>query len=524
MVYHFSKHKYFKHPEEQSDYIIPSDYFDFPKGCNRFNSSVSIEGEKYLNQDFQTILNWNGPNDAENPYNWPLYQKAFFILEIAALTTIVYMGAAIYTPGIDQIMDEFNISQTVATLPLSLFVIGYGIGPLMFSPMSENPVIGRTSVYILTLFIFSVLQIPIALARDIYSLSILRFISGIFASPCLATGPASIGDIVSLPYIPTGLSLWSISVMCGPSLGPLVGSILIVRTNWRWTFGILLLTSGVMLIVLGLFLPETYGKTLLYRKAQRLRALTGNENITSEGEIENKRLTIYGLIKESLWRPIEISIFEPMVLSINLYLSLAYSIVYLWFEAFPIFFQGFRGFSVIELGFTYFSIVVGGLLGAFLYIPVSQKTFTNNMLANKEMTPEVFIPSAIFGSCTMPIGLFIFGWTATAEIHWIFPLLGATLFSFGCFFIFQALYSYLSMSFWRFLASVFAGNDLFRSVMAGCFPLFARPLYKVHFIKDYPVAIGSTILGAMCVVMILIPITFYSKGPKFRASSKYSGQ
>lgn len=146
------------------------------------------------------------------------------------------------------------------------------------------------------------------------------------------------------------------------------------------------------------------------------------------------------------------------------------------------------------------------------------------MLANKEMTPEVFIPSAIFGSCTMPIGLFIFGWTASAEIHWIFPLLGATLFSFGCFFIFQALYSYLSMSFWRFLASVFAGNDLFRSLIAGCFPLFAWPLYKGHAIKDYPVAIGSTILGAMCVVMILIPITFYSKGHKFRASSKYSGQ
>lgn len=71
-----------------------------------------------------------------------------------------------------------------------------------------------------------------------------------------------------------------------------------------------------------------------------------------------------------------------MVLSINLYLSLASSIVYLWFEAFPIFFQGFRGFSVIELGLTYFSIVVGGILGAFFYIPVSQKTFTNNMLAN----------------------------------------------------------------------------------------------------------------------------------------------
>lgn len=99
MVYHISKHEYLKHPEDQSNYIIPSDYFDFLKEGDRPNSSVSIEGEKYLNQSFQPILtNWNGPNDAENPYNWQLYQKAFFIIEIAALTTIVYMVAAIYTP------------------------------------------------------------------------------------------------------------------------------------------------------------------------------------------------------------------------------------------------------------------------------------------------------------------------------------------------------------------------------------------------------------------------------------------
>lgn len=61
------------------------------------------------------------------------------------------------------------------------------------------------------------------------------------------------------------------------------------------------------------------------KRVIRLPALTGNENITSEGELENEA---YHIIKESLWRPIEISIFEPMVLSINLYLSLNYSIAY----------------------------------------------------------------------------------------------------------------------------------------------------------------------------------------------------
>lgn len=109
------------------------------------------------------------------------------------------MGSAIYTPGIDEIMEQFNISQTVATLPLSLFVIAYGIGPMVFSPMSENAIFGRTSIYVVSLFIFFILQIPTALVNNIAGLCILRFLGGIFASPCLATGAASVGDVISLP-------------------------------------------------------------------------------------------------------------------------------------------------------------------------------------------------------------------------------------------------------------------------------------------------------------------------------------
>lgn len=68
-----------------------------------------------------------------------------------------------YTPGIKELMTDLNCSHTVAILPMSLFVIDYGIGPMFFSPLSENATIGRTPVYIITLFIFFILQIIIAI-------------------------------------------------------------------------------------------------------------------------------------------------------------------------------------------------------------------------------------------------------------------------------------------------------------------------------------------------------------------------
>jgi len=34
-------------------------------------------------------------------------------------------------------MEEFGISQTVAILPISLFLVGLGTGPLLVGPLSE---------------------------------------------------------------------------------------------------------------------------------------------------------------------------------------------------------------------------------------------------------------------------------------------------------------------------------------------------------------------------------------------------
>jgi len=522
----------FQHAEEKKDYIVPDMYLEKEK-----NFEITIQREvndeepsdSGASSSTSTIatdkifVTWNGDDDPENPYNWPLPQKVFLIVLIAFLTTSVYMGSAIYTPGIDQIMADFNTTRVKATLPLSMFVIGYGLGPMVFSPMSENAIFGRTSIYVVTLFIFVILQIPTALSTSIAGMTVLRFLSGIFASPCLATGGASVCDVLPPAYGPVGIAAWSMAAVCGPSLGPLVGSVLVVKGGWRWTFWFMCIIAGVSLLVMTFMLPETYGKTLLLRKAKRLRALTGNQNITTEDEVANAHLSPKELAIETLWRPIKISIVEPVVLLINIYIALVYSVMYLWFEAFPIVFLEVKHFTLVEMGVSYVSIMLGIIIACSLYLPVVKKLFTDKMLRNDEIYPEVFIPTSIVGSVLMPIGIFIFGWTSSPDIHWIAPMIGAAIFAAGAFLIFQTLFNYLGMSFWRYLASVFAGNALFRSVIAGVFPLFGAPLFNNLSTKKYPVAWGSSILGFIALGMIAIPVLFYLNGPKLRARSKYAG-
>lgn len=122
------------------------------------------------------------------------------------ISTAVYVGSSIYSPAISDAASYFGVSNLVSTLGLSIFVVGYGVGPLFLSPITELPQIGRTIPYIIPLAIFCILQVPTALVTNFAGFLVLRFIAGFVSSPPLATGgewgrnlALSPCDICSLP-------------------------------------------------------------------------------------------------------------------------------------------------------------------------------------------------------------------------------------------------------------------------------------------------------------------------------------
>lgn len=130
----------------------------------------------------------------------------------------MYIGSAIYTAGIQGVMMTFGVSQVAATLGLTLFVLGYALGPMVWAPMSEIPQIGRNPVYIGTLLVFVVFQVPTALATNFGMLLAFRFLTGFIGSPSLATGGASIGDMYSPSKRTYGLAVWGIGAVSGKYL------------------------------------------------------------------------------------------------------------------------------------------------------------------------------------------------------------------------------------------------------------------------------------------------------------------
>ncbi|KAH9476585.1 Caffeine resistance protein 5 [Psilocybe cubensis] len=463
-----------------------------------------------------TIVDWYDEHDQENPQNWSLRKRIFVLGLVSLLTFSVYIGSAIYTPSIPGVIEKFNVSKTTATLGLSLYVIGYGVGPLIFSPLSEVPSIGRTPVYMATLLIFVVLQLPTIYAPNIQTLLAMRFFAGFFGSPALATGGASIQDMFPIVKLPYALIAWSVGALCGPVLGPTIGGFAAQNRNWTWPLWELFYIGVFAFIVLMLWLPETNAETILLKRARRLRKLTGNPNLFSESEIKQSQMKPSDVLFEALLRPFQLMI-EPAVLYANVYLGLAYAIFYLWFEAFPLVYNDIYHFNLGLSGLPFMGLLVTCFFTSFAYVCWNYYRVEPEFKRTGYIVPESRLAVALVASGFIPASLLIFGWSSRADVHWIVPTIGAALYLPGLFLLFQSILVYLPSSYPKYAASILAGNDLFRSTVAGCFPLFGTPLYHRLTIGG-----GCSLLAGLSIALIPGLFILYKYGGKLRARSKYT--
>lgn len=76
------------------------------------------------------LIDWYTTDDPANPQNWNSWKKVWVGLIIFLYTFAVYSASAIYTSAEPQVMAKFGVGQSKASLGLSMYVLGYGIGPM----------------------------------------------------------------------------------------------------------------------------------------------------------------------------------------------------------------------------------------------------------------------------------------------------------------------------------------------------------------------------------------------------------
>lgn len=122
-----------------------------------------------------------------------------------------------YTGGIRKVLIAFNIGEEVATLGVSLFVLGFALGPLLWAPMSE--LYGRQVLFFGTYAMLTVFNAGAAGSKNIQTLLILRFFAGAFGSSPLTNAGGVIADMFAAGQRGLALSIFAAAPFLGPTIG-----------------------------------------------------------------------------------------------------------------------------------------------------------------------------------------------------------------------------------------------------------------------------------------------------------------
>ncbi|QSZ30605.1 hypothetical protein DSL72_000162 [Monilinia vaccinii-corymbosi] len=456
------------------------------------------------------------PNDRRNPLNFTKLKKWTITLLLAWATLAVAFASSAYTGGVYHILKTFNVSTEVVTLGISLFVLGFAIGPLLWGPLSE--LYGRQVLFIGTYAMLTAFNAGAAGAQNIQTLLIMRFFAGAFGSSPLTNAGGVIADMFAATDRGVAMSIFAAAPFLGPAIGPIVGGFLGESQGWRWVEGLMAIFTGALWIIGGLTIPETYSPVILRRRANKMSSMTGKV-YKSKIEVDYGSKSLSAEFKTALSRPWVLLFTEPIVFLLSLYMAIIYGTLYMMFGAFPIVYQVERGWSPGIGGLVFCGVAIG-IIAAVLYSVWDNKRYNATAARhNNAAPPEARLPPAIIGSICLPVGLFWFAWTNSPEVHWIVSIIATVPFGFGMVLVFLSIMNYLIDSYVIYAASVLAASSVIRSLFGAAFPLFTTYMYQnlgIHWASSIP-----AFLALACVPF---PYLFYKYGEPIRMKCKFAAQ
>lgn len=357
-------------------------------------------------------------------------------------TLVSAFGSSIFSTATQVVSSYFHVSTEVGLLGLSLYVLGFATGPILWAPLSELR--GRRLPLIISMFGFSVFSVATAVSKDLQTVLITRFFAGVFGSCPLAVVAAVFSDMFDNTTRGLAITVFSMTVFTGPLLAPFIGGFIIMNPSlgWRWTEYVVAIMGFLAFGLNLIFLEETYPPLVLVDKASTLRRRTLNWGIhAKQEEIE---VDFRELVTKNFSRPLRLLVTEPIVLLLSIYMAFIYGLLYLFLTAYPIVFQQTHGFNPGVGGLPYFGMVLGQI-SAGVYIAFTQPAYNRKLAANGGVPiPEWRLFPVILGGIAFTGGLFWFGWSGyKPETHWIVPTLSGLLTGFGLLSIFLQSLNYL---------------------------------------------------------------------------------
>ncbi|KAK5169405.1 uncharacterized protein LTR77_005380 [Saxophila tyrrhenica] len=271
-----------------------------------------------------------------------------------------------------------------------------------------------------------------------------------------------------------------------------------------------------------LFLPETYGPTILGWKASALRRSTRDSRY--RGPLESATATSFGRkLYEALQRPTSILVTEPIVMVLTAYLTFVYIVSFSFFTGAPFIFTGSYGFDQGSAYLMFVSMVIGRWVYAVctpLYGILIGREYKKAAAEGKaHAEPEAMLWWAMIAAPILPTCLFRLAWSDFPSVSYWSPIVACAFFGFSLLSVFLSIYVYLIQAFTRYAASALVAVTLVRYTLGGCMVIVAMPTYRN--LGDHH---ATTILAAVAASFTPVPFLLYFKGQSIRGASRRIGK
>lgn len=174
------------------------------------------------------------------------------------------LASSIMAPGLPEIGIHYGIqSQSVIALTLSIYILAWAVGPLLFAPFSE--IYGRKWILIISNVVFLAFNIACIFAPNTGSLIAFRFIAGLGASTPISIGGSLVGDLFVEKERAGPSAASFLGVLLGPPTGPIMGGYIAQTVGFKYSFVVTSALAGVSLVLALLYLQETYGPVVRAR-------------------------------------------------------------------------------------------------------------------------------------------------------------------------------------------------------------------------------------------------------------------
>jgi len=493
---------------------------DLETGENGLKSQAGGASNPHAPDDVE-IVNWDGPSDPENPFNWSRRYKWAITLTTCFISILTGLPAGAYSAGYDAMSREFHINDSgfpYMSFATTSWNMGAAIFPLIFVPLTENT--GRLPGYYISYIMFLIWLIPSATAPNFATLVVTRFFGGGASSVSINLVGGSITDIWkgardrSLP-----MSIFGMSSVIGIALGPFFGGAINSGMNWRWIYWIQVIIDGAFVPVFIAILRETRGDVILARKAKKLRK-QGHAHAYSQSELN--RLSVWEELKISFARPTKMLLTEFVVIAFTLWVSFAWGILFLFESSIVQVFSTLYGWSMFPTTTVQLALSVGAVIATIIN-PFQDALYFQSARRNQETPgrpiPEARLNFAVPGSIIFTAGIFWYGWSSFPDMPWIVPSLGIGCVGFGVYEIYVAVVNYLSDSYEKYTASALSAASLGRNTFGAFLPLASKALYT-----NLGFGWASTLLGFIGAILSLAPIILLMKGPVIRQGSPFMSE